>query len=245
MPVDLLAEATAIAARVSGWDLSAINQRLLDPGPAWDYETEARALVAAAETVLDCGTGGGEVYERIIKGLKVRCFATEEWPPNARIAKARLTAYGAPVVQADSLRLPFRSRSFDVVLSRHEAIDPAGVDRVLRPGGVFLTQQVSSDHWPELRPFFPNKAVFPNHDVDYRQAFEAMGYTVEFHAVRFRSSFASIADLAAMLLVAPWEVPGFDLARDKGALLAVQRELETKDGIVVSEERYLLQAVKR
>jgi hypothetical protein len=62
--------------------------------------------------------------------------------------------------------------------------------------------------------------------------------------VRFRSAYASIADLAAMLIVAPWEVPGFDLERDIGALLAVERELGTAEGIVLGEGRYLLRARK-
>ncbi len=244
MSPDLVKATRSIAARVSGWDLSAISVRPLDPGPSWDYETEATALVAKATRVLDCGTGGGEVLARIAGGASCQTVAIEQWPPNARLAGAYLRPRDIGVAQADSLRLPFRDGAFNLVLSRHEAIDPAEVDRVLAPGGIFLTQQVSSNHWPELAPYFPAKAVFPNHDEEYAASFAAMGYQVDFQAVRFRSAYASIADLAAMLIVAPWEVPGFDLERDIGALLAVERELGTAEGIVLGEGRYLLRARK-
>jgi hypothetical protein len=72
-----------------------------------------------------------------------------------------------------------------------------------------------------------------------------MGYEVRFEAVRFRTAFATIADLAAMLAVAPWEIPGFDLEGDREALLAVDRALGTGDGIVLSEGLYLLRAAKQ
>ncbi len=244
MPPDLATATRSITARVTGWDLSAITVRRLDPGPAWDYEAEAARLIAGASCVLDCGTGGGEVFGRITRAAQARLVATEQWPPNARLAAVALRPRGIGVAQADSLQLPFGAAAFDLVLSRHEAIEPAEIDRVLRPGGTFLTQQVSSVHWPELSAYFPAKAVFPNHDVDYPAAFEAMGYAVAFQSLRYRSAYASIADLAAMLMVAPWEVPGFDLERDEAALLAVERDLGTGDGIVLSEGRYLLRAQK-
>jgi hypothetical protein len=245
MSTDALTEAPAIAARVQGWDLSAISHRQLDPGPSWDYESEATALIAGASCVLDCGTGGGEVFGRVAGAAAARRIAIEQWAPNASLASARLSPLGIAVAQADSLRLPFRGEAFDLVVSRHEEIDPTEVDRVLQSGGTFVTQQVSSWQWPELDPFFPTKARFPNHDSQYLAAFESLGYKTTFQSVRFRSAFATVADLAAMLIVAPWEVPGFDVARDSDALLAAERELGTPEGIVVSEGRYVLRAMKR
>ena len=239
-----LARAREIAARVNGWDLSAIRTRRLDPGPDWDYEALARELLAGARSALDIGTGGGEVLSSLASARAGRLIATEQWPPNARLSGQRLAALGVPVVHAASLQPSFRDGSFDLVLSRHEEIEPAEVDRILQPGGTLLTQQVSSNHWPELRRFFPRQARFANHDIEYRAAFERIGYAVGFQAVRFRTAFATIADLAAMLLVAPWEVPSFDLESDREALLAVERELGNDDGIVLSEGLYLLRAVK-
>jgi len=51
--------------------------------------------------------------------------ATEPWEVNAPVAAKRLGARGIPVVRANSLRLPFRDEQFDLVLNRHEELDPA------------------------------------------------------------------------------------------------------------------------
>jgi hypothetical protein len=47
-----------------------------------------------------------------------------------------------------------------------------------------------------------------------------------------------------MLLTAPWTVPDFDPERDIEALLAMEDALGTKDGIVMTETRYILIANK-
>ena len=50
--------------------------------------------------------------------------------------------------------MPFEDSRFDVVLNRHELDDPAEVFRVLRPGGVFLTQQVDGRDSEETHALF-------------------------------------------------------------------------------------------
>ena len=47
--------------------------------------------------------------------------------------------------------LPFRAEVFDVILNRHEALDPIEVRRILKPRGRFLTEQVGSDQGASLR----------------------------------------------------------------------------------------------
>lgn len=47
--------------------------------------------------------------------------------------------------------MPFCDSAFDVVVNRHECFSPADLYRVLRPGGVFVTQQVGGGDADELR----------------------------------------------------------------------------------------------
>ena len=136
---------------LSGWVLEYEPERL-DPSPPWDYEERARELARDARLLLDLGTGGGEVLSRVLAGIPVRALATEQWHVNAPVAARSLAI---PVVRASSLAIPFASRSFDLVLSRHEEIDPNEVARVLRLRGRFLTQQIGGDFWPEMREWFP------------------------------------------------------------------------------------------
>ena len=72
-------------------------------------------------------------------------------------------AYGEYFASADTMfpvwrrstRLPFKAAAFDLVVSRHEELDPAEVDRVLRPGGLLVTQQVGRHNWREARSHLP------------------------------------------------------------------------------------------
>jgi SAM-dependent methyltransferase len=230
----------------AGWDLGLIDMRPLDPGPPWDYEARARELAAGATRVLDIGTGGGEVYSRIAAGMAVRFTACEEWVVNAHYAPKRLRPLGIDVVhcQTGERSLPYRAGAFDLVLARHEAIDPVEVDRILAPGGMFLTQQVVPDTWPELHEFFPRATVFPDHWREYHEGFRQRDYEVSAQRHDYRVVFASLGDLVATLMISPWEIPDFDPEADLDALLALERELTTEDGIVLRDGRYILEARK-
>ena len=111
--------------------------------------------MAQARSVLDLGTGAGELFAELCAGYHGRAIASEPWAVNAPIAKRRLSRLEVEVVRAHSLRLPFQSGAFDLVLDRHEELDPDEVHRVLRRGGSLLTQQIGQNEWEELRPFFP------------------------------------------------------------------------------------------
>ena len=71
-----------------------------------------------------------------------------------------------------------------------------------------------------------------------------MHYEVHLRRHEFQSAFPSLASLVQLLVVAPWTVPGFSVERDIESLLAIERDLTTDDGIVFSDGRYILQAVK-
>ena len=171
------------------------------PGPPpWDYAAIAREYAAEARTVLDLGTGGGEVFSRIVPGLQGRTVASEEWVVNAPVARDRLAPLGVDVVRADSLHPPFADATFGLALSRHEAIDPPQIDRILRPGGVFVTQQVAKRNWQELSRFFPTRTRFGDHFKLYGDWFRIAGYDVETREHQWPLAYAGIGEVAYMLL---------------------------------------------
>jgi len=168
--------------------------------------------------------------------------ATEPWEVNAPVAAKRLGARGIPVVRANSLRLPFRDEQFDLVLNRHEELDPADTARVVAAGGRVLTQQVHPDDWKELRDFFPRMTDFGPHFDLYREGFERAGLRIVQALMHERPVAYYLGDLVYMLVAAPWTIPDFDLDRDLDALLAVERTLGRPEGIVFTEKRYLIEA---
>jgi SAM-dependent methyltransferase len=217
----------------------------LSPALPWDYKARARQLLADARSVLDMGTGGGEVFSGILQGSSVRATATESWPPNVLIAALRLRPLGAQVVQADSLRLPFASGAFDLVLNRHEELDPAETARVLAPGGALLTQQVRPDNWRELNDFFPRRTAFPPHFELYQQGFRVAGLAVQrVETHKTMVAYPGLGDIVYLLTALPWEVPAFDVVRDIDALLALDKALRGPQGIVLTESHYMIEAHK-
>lgn len=214
----------------------------LEPGPPWDYEAIAAEACAGAGVVLDLGTGGGEVLSRLLEGASCRAVATECWDRNAPIAAARL-GDRARVVRTSSLALPFAKASFDLVLSRHEEIEPSEVGRVLAPGGRFVTQQVVHDVWHELRDVFPGFVRYPNHFTAYRRGLEAAGLTVT-RAVEFRRRvrFRELGHLVYQLAAAPWHLPGFSVATHLNELSELKRRAGSEGGLILTDGAYLLEA---
>jgi hypothetical protein len=235
-----IAEALRRASAFSGWSFDEMNTRVLGEPVPWDYDARARELAASARVTVDLGTGGGEVFGRVISGLPGRFLASEEWDVNAAVAASALPV---PVLRARSECTPFRSGIFGLVLSRHEAIDPPEIDRILARGGTFLTQQVCPEHWPELKRYFPRATTFPDHWTSYRGWFADNGYQVRARRHDYRVDYGPLANLVYLLAVMPWEVPDFDIDADEAALLALERDAGGA-GIVLSEGRYLLEARK-
>jgi len=230
----------------AGWDLDRIAPKRIGPGLPWDYERRARELLAQARSVLDLGTGGGELFAELCTGYHGRAVASEPWAVNAPIAKRRLSWLEIEVVRAHSLRLPFQGEAFDLVLDRHEELDPNEVHRVLRRGGSLLTQQIGQNEWNELRPFFPRMQDFGPLLDRYVSGFERTEMTVGVAKTHdIRSAYRGLGELVYLLCISPWTIPDFDpLGKDLAALLQVEDRLAGREGLILTESRFIIEARK-
>ena len=227
----------------TGWSFP-VHSRKLEKR-AWDYDQRATELVSRTSSVLDIGTGGGERFSRYCASYRGRALATEAWHVNAPIAASTLRPAGIDVVHCDDERLPFASDSFNLVLNRHSAFQPSDVARVLKPGGIFYTEQVW-DHWRELKRFLPRmveyRGYYRRNQDDLREAgleiLDARTHVLP-------AAFENLGEFVFMLCVASWTIPDFDpLGGDLPALLEVERELTTADGLVVSDGAFIIEATK-
>jgi SAM-dependent methyltransferase len=234
----------AQAQQMQGWTFAYAPLPLGSP-PPWDYAARAAQLLRQARRVLDLGTGGGEVFSRILAGFSGLAVATEAWAPNVPVAARRLASAGARLVHASSLDLPLAASSFDLVLDRHEELAPAEVARVLAPGGALLTQQIHPDWHAELRTAFPRMTRFEPHHQTYPQGLEAAGLElVDFRGHQQPMAYQQLGHLVYVLVAAPWTVPDFDLDADLDALLALEQTLRRPEGLVLTDRRYLVEARK-
>jgi len=160
----------------------------------------SRKVMRDATALLDLGTGGGERLSALHDAFPPSVVATEGYPPNLALARQRLTPLGVDVYDsAGSLseRLPFASGAFDLVISRNTAFNAAEVARVLRDGGVFLTQQV--DGRPQdLQAAFGATAQWPDFTLGFmRTQIAGAGLTIE-RATEWAGAIA-YTDLGALV----------------------------------------------
>lgn len=82
-------------------------------------------------------------------GRRMTCI--EAYTPNIKVCEERLLPMGIDFRPADGGdQLPFDDEYFDVITNRHGAYNVDEVKRVLKDGGLFLTQQVGAENDKEL-----------------------------------------------------------------------------------------------
>lgn len=220
-----------------GWDFTRLGARLVSSPPQWAFEEIVAELAASATTILDMGTGGGEWLSSLRARAPVT-VATESWPPNVGVAAARLQALGGvPVVQDEGAtdnhcqdredsrgRLAFTAEAFDLATNRHESFVASEVARVLRPEGIFVTQQThsGSQQFHELLGGQPPHVVEFEIDLALVQL-SAAGLTVDAADEGDATmDFADIGALAWYLRSVPWVVPGFSISAYRQGLIELQ-----------------------
>jgi len=252
----LLAEADAHP--IEGWDFSWLGDRAVSRPPPWDFEAIVERHLQRAADLLDLGTGGGHWLASLNRG-SARTVATESWPPNLDVARGLLEPLGVEVVEAsaapdnldqplglDSPALPFGDSSFSVVLSRHESYLAAEIARVLRPGGVFVTQQMGGDYNPfrealGLPPIEPR--LFGLQLA--REQLEAAGLRVlAGEPGSATTTFADAGAFAYWLRAIPWIVEGFSVSAQRAALVELQRRLDDEGPLTIEEPAFVLEAAK-
>ncbi len=126
----------------SGWDFSYVNSRFVEFPLTWSYSSRVLPLIRISESLLDMGTGGGEILATLAP-LPKHTWATEGYDPNVPVAKNKLEPLGVKVVfLKDEKKLPFKNEEFELIINRHEYYNPKEVHRILKHGGTFFTQQV-------------------------------------------------------------------------------------------------------
>jgi len=206
-----------------GWDFSHFAGRLTEEDPPWNFEEECRVWLARSRHVLDMGTGGGELLSALSGALPKDTVATEGWAPNLPVARARLARLSIPVVEYDPeaeppMMMPFGDSRFDLVMNRHEGLDPRDLFRILAVNGVFLTQQVAVDDCRESQQIFGMVPRYPDVTLEVvARRLTCAGFKIE-ASEEWRGTyrFRDVGALVGYFKLVPWEVPE-DFCVDKYA----------------------------
>jgi len=203
----------------SGWDFSYITKtgRMVEAPLKWNYYNLVLPYLSKAETMLDMGTGGGEVLSRF-QPLPKQTYATEQYHPNVAVAKKRLEPLGVKVIEIKEEKeppfnadLPFNNEFFDLIISRHEAYYPPELMRILKPGGVFCTQQVGQGLWNIKKLLAGKDRVDTGWNLGLlRKELELAGFKIieakeDIQLLRFYD----VGAIAYWLKAIPWIIEGF------------------------------------
>ncbi|GCE45634.1 hypothetical protein EI42_03555 [Thermosporothrix hazakensis] len=235
----------------SGWDFSHLNGRMTDdeqPLP-WEYREEVKALLPHVHSLLDMDTGGGELLASLQPFPPDTC-ATEGYPPNIEIARARLEPLNVRVyaVQDDENRaLPVEDQRFELVINRHGAFDPRELWRVLKPGGLFVTQQVGGNDNIELNRMLgapePKYAGW-NCETAVKELQEA-GFEILTQQEAYPvTRFYDVGALVFYLKVIEWQIPDFSVERYFERLLEPHGRIQREGSIVSHSHRFFVKARK-
>ena len=235
-------------AHIHGWDFSHIDGRCMETALPWDYRQIISEYLTPEMKLLDIDTGGGEFLLTLSHPYE-NTAATENYSVNVQLCQQRLLPLGIDVRQADGNgKLPFYDGSFDMVIDRHGDFNAEEVYRVLKAGGLWITQQVGAENDRELVELLcgNTEIPFPQQRLHViENQFTDAGFTV----LRGQECFCPIRfyDVGALTWFArvlPWEFPAFSVDTNLEHLLQAQRVLEKNGCIQGTIHRILLVAKK-
>lgn len=232
-------------AHIHGWDFSHIKGRYAEKTSLpWNYKEIIHSYLQDNHTLLDIDTGGGE-FLLTLKHPHHLTSATEGYPPNVNLCEEVLSPMGIHFKEMhDYSSMPFADNSFDIIINRHGNYDIAEIYRTLKPGGIFITQQVGEDNDRELVELLlpgtpkPFEGWNLKNQVSLfaKQGFDILRYEEAFCPIRF----FDIGALVWFARIIQWEFPEFSVENCYEQLLAAQKVLEEKGAVEGSIHRFLI-----
>lgn len=236
-------------AHIHGWDFSHIDGRYAEEEDLpWDYRETILRYLNWSMRILDIDTGGGE-FLLSLKHPYENTAATEGYPPNVELCKQVLLSLGIDFRPGDGTKeLPFGNGSFDMVINRHGDFNAADIHRILKSGGLFITQQVGAENDRELVELLcgETELPFPEQYLDITsRKFRDAGFEILDAQECFRPiKFYDVGALVWFARIIEWEFPDFSVETCLDRLLKAQQILERNGCIEGKIHRFLLVAQK-
>ncbi len=237
------------SAQIYGWDFSHIYGRYEEEMDLpWDYEKIIKQYLNNNMNILDYDTGGGEFLLSLQHSFH-KTSATEGYPPNVELCRRKLLPLGIDFKECnDPENIPFEDESFDMIINRHGNFNAKELYRLLKKGGVFITQQVGEDNDRDLV-----EMVLPNTEKQFshlnlkeqKKVFEDTG----FHIIEANEAYRPIKfyDVGAFVWFAriiEWEFIDFSVDRCYERLLEMQKIIDDRGFVEGTIHRYLIVAMK-
>ena len=235
-------------AHIHGWDFSHLDGRYAEEDDLpWNYREAILEYLHPEHRLLDIDTGGGE-FLLSLNHPHANIAATENYPPNAQLCREILLPLGVDFRPGSADALPVEDASFDIVINRHGDFSPSEIHRVLKQGGLFITQQVGGENDRELvdlllpgtSPPYPENCLAPVQQNFRDAGFEILRADEAFRPIRFHD----VGALVWFARIIEWEFPHFSVDECLPRLHQGQQILGEQGYIEGKIHRFLLIARK-
>lgn len=239
-------------AQITGWDFSHIHGRYSEEhNLQWDFRKVIRKYLRDDMNLLDMETGGGE-FLLSLEHPYSKTSAIEGYKPNVEYCKKKLPPLGINFKEADGENvLPFDENTFDIVTNRHGAYNISEIRRVLKKGGIFLTQQVGAENDRDLIRLLQPEITKPPFSEHYlgiqKRKFEESGFEIlecgesMLQPIRFYDTGA----LVWFAKIIEWEFENFSVDTHLDNLYKAQELLEKNGAIEGHTHRFYFAARKK
>ena len=237
-------------AHIHGWDFSHIHGKFDEEHDLpWNYEKIVRSCLRPEMKLLDIDTGGGE-FLLSLNHPHHNLAATENYQPNVELCKRKLLPLGIDFQKAYARdKFLFPDQSFDIIINRHGNYNTGEIWRMLKNGGIFITEQVGAENDRKLVELLLNDVPdipFPNQYLKIaKAAFENTGFSILESDEVFRPiKFWDVGALVWFARIIEWEFPNFHVKDCLENLYHAQEILERNGVIEGKIHRFLLVAQK-
>ncbi|RXT57817.1 SAM-dependent methyltransferase [Lacticaseibacillus chiayiensis] len=231
-----------------GWDFSHLKGRCETEALPWDYRGLVQQYLKPNDEWLDMDTGGGELMSSF-KHPAEKTSVTEGWQPNIDLLNRTQVAQGITLyADPEGKMAEVPSDHFEVVTNSHGGLPIAAISRVLRPDGVFISQQVGATNNYSLSRFLNGKyaPAFPDNNLlQVITQLQSSGFRIlKADASFVKMRFTDVGAIVYYATVIPWEFTNFDVNRAMPELHQLQDIIANVGDITTFEDRFIVVATK-
>ncbi len=228
-----------------GWDFSELERETIVKNKKWDFFEEVSEYLDPKKILLDLGAGSGEKLFKITDKCK-GIVGIDSSKSMICQAKRKLRSSKIKNIKfklCNTNKISFESESFDVVTSRHSPFNIGEVARVLKKGGIFLTQQVGERDKQNIKDIFKRGQSYnrPHGKLinSYIQKSKKLNLKIlrkdHYHSIEYYN----MNDIIFLLEYTPI-IPSFSAKKGKKFLELLKSKYEGELKIKTNSCRYLL-----
>lgn len=230
--------------KMIGWDFSFLDGKIIEEETPWNYLNIVKEYLNNNDILLDMGTADGKKL-LLLKHPYENTYATEGYYPNYQLAIRNLSSLGINVsYYTQDSRLPYPHSQFDIIINRHESYDIKEIKRILKPNGLFITQQVGSfNNEPMTKILTPwAKRDYETFTLD-KELEKSITNNFEILDTKkklLKIKYLSIDAVIFMAKIIEWEFPGFSAQKSFDGLQNIEKQIKENKYFESIEDRFLI-----